>query len=183
MTTGQDSPTWGGAFSVLWRRLWPLLSLGVGVLLAAELGTHRTVSIAAFVPVLLIVYWQTTQTGTLSPWVVFAAGLFLDCVSQGPLGYWASIFVAAWALAGGLANAIGASALGMATIPALVLLAVAGLHAAIGLGFAVEGPTLSQAAIAIGVSLLAYPVLAGGLSVLTLDRRAQSTAAFASAGR
>ena len=183
MTTGQDSFTWGGAFSALWHHLWPVVSLGVGVLLAAEPATRSPVSIVAYVPVLVIVYWQTSQAGALSAWVMFAAGLFLDCVSHGPVGYWALIFLAGWALAGEQAHAAGNSAFAMAAIPALVLLAEAGLQAAISVGFAVEVPALSEVGTAMAVCLLAFPVLAGGLSVLTLDRRAQMTATFPSAGR
>ena len=45
-------------------------------------------------PFAAIHYWTRARDGHMSTWMVFAAGLTVDVLSYGPLGYWAMIYLA-----------------------------------------------------------------------------------------
>lgn len=46
-------------------------------------------------PVVAIHYWTLRHDAWIPEWCVFLAGLTLDVLTQGPLGYWALIYLAA----------------------------------------------------------------------------------------
>ena len=77
----------------------PVLALAVALLVAVQPRSGPAVSTAALVPVVVLVFWALQHPGSLSILAVFAAGLVLDCVSGGPLGFWALLYVAGFELA------------------------------------------------------------------------------------
>lgn len=50
-------------------------------------------------PVIAIHYWTLRHDAWIPEWVVFLAGLALDVLTQGPLGYWAFIYLLAHLIA------------------------------------------------------------------------------------
>ena len=46
-------------------------------------------------PVVAVHYWTLRHDAWLPEWVVFLAGLMLDILTHGPLGYWAFIYLLA----------------------------------------------------------------------------------------
>jgi rod shape-determining protein MreD len=47
-------------------------------------------------PVVAIYYWVLDRDAWLPEWIVFVAGLMLDILTQGPLGYWALVYLVAY---------------------------------------------------------------------------------------
>jgi rod shape-determining protein MreD len=50
-------------------------------------------------PVVAIYYWTLDRDAWLPEWSVFLAGLLLDVLTQGPLGYWALVYLIAYTVA------------------------------------------------------------------------------------
>ncbi len=50
-----------------------------------------------FLPVVAIHYWGLRRPELVPEWFVFMAGLCLDTLTHGPLGYWALVYLAAYA--------------------------------------------------------------------------------------
>lgn len=50
-------------------------------------------------PVIAIHYWTLRQPESLPEWSVFLAGLALDILTHGPLGYWSLIYLIAYVFA------------------------------------------------------------------------------------
>lgn len=50
-------------------------------------------------PIVAIYYWTLDRKAWLPEWGVFLAGLMLDILSQGPLGYWALIYLVTYVAA------------------------------------------------------------------------------------
>ena len=50
-------------------------------------------------PVVAIHFWSLRHPGLVPDWFVFFVGLSLDILTQGPLGYWSLIYLAAHVLA------------------------------------------------------------------------------------
>ena len=59
-------------------------------------------------PVIAIHYWSLRQPENVPEWLVFLAGLALDVLTHGPLGYWALIYLLAFVL-GVLSQPFGAA--------------------------------------------------------------------------
>lgn len=57
-----------------------------------------------FMPLIAIHHGAMDGRGRLPSWAVFAAGLTVDILSAGPLGYWSLIYLLAYALAVGTAG-------------------------------------------------------------------------------
>lgn len=85
-------------------------------------------------PVVAIHFWSLRHPGLVPDWFVFLAGLTLDILTQGPLGYWSLIYLAAHVLAVTTAPA-GAGGqlvrLGLFCLALVVVAAVAWLVASI----------------------------------------------------
>jgi rod shape-determining protein MreD len=47
-------------------------------------------------PVVAIYYWTRDDAAWLPEWVLFLCGLLLDVLTQGPLGYWALVYLVAY---------------------------------------------------------------------------------------
>ncbi len=50
-------------------------------------------------PIVAITYWTLDRDAWLPEWVVFLAGLMLDVLTQGPLGYWALVYLVTYVVA------------------------------------------------------------------------------------
>ena len=83
------------------RYIAPIASLAVLVLIAA-LPWGLPPEDRFFLPLLPVVaihYWSLRHGALIPEWVVFLAGLTLDILTHGPLGYWALIYLTAHMLA------------------------------------------------------------------------------------
>lgn len=49
--------------------------------------------LVSFLPFLAIHFWLDTRPSAMPPVIAFAAGLVMDVVTRGPLGFWASVFL------------------------------------------------------------------------------------------
>ncbi len=82
-----------------WRAgVLPTLSI-IGLTFAAVLpwglsSNYRFV--LPLLPIVAIYYWTLDRDGWLPEWIVFFAGLMLDILTQGPLGYWALVYLVAY---------------------------------------------------------------------------------------
>ncbi|MGQ0457014.1 MAG: hypothetical protein ACT4OU_08120 [Hyphomicrobium sp.] len=79
----------------------PMASVAVLVLLAAlpwGLPSQDRFFLP-LLPVIAIHYWSLRRHALLPEWAAFLAGLALDILTHGPLGYWSLIYLAAHAFA------------------------------------------------------------------------------------
>ena len=118
-------------------------------------------------PLAAIHHWSCDPARALSPTLVFTAGLGVDILTYGPLGYWALVFLVgagvSGALAGDLAEAGGAARwLAFAGVLAAVTVTAFAVASAYFGRIVAIAPMLAAAAL-LG---LAYPVLARGLAAL-----------------
>lgn len=92
---GQRSPRVGDV-SMTWSRfVAPIGSVAVLTLIAA-LPWGVPAADRFFLPLLPVVavhYWALRHDAWLPEWAVFIAGLTLDVLTHGPLGYWALIYL------------------------------------------------------------------------------------------
>jgi rod shape-determining protein MreD len=49
-------------------------------------------------PVVAIYFWTLDRDAWLPEWSIFLAGLLLDLLTQGPLGYWALVYLVAYVI-------------------------------------------------------------------------------------
>lgn len=82
-------------------RLVPTLSVAVLALLAVlPWGLPPDGRfVLPLLPFIAIHYWTSRHADRLSEWVPFAAGLSVDVLSDGPLGYWSLIYLVGYAIA------------------------------------------------------------------------------------
>jgi rod shape-determining protein MreD len=148
---------------------------GLSVLILAVLavlpwGGSDSVRFAiAMLPMMAIQYWATRRPQMMPISLVFAAGLLLDVLTHGPLGFWALLALAASALGrsdGALSSR--STALGRAVGYAFAMFALAGLAwviASVYFNRLVDWrPMVNGAAF----TVLLYPLLA--LLMMPVDR-------------
>lgn len=119
-----------------------------------------------FLPVIAIHYWSSRHPGRLSPLIPFAAGLLVDVLSNGPLGYWPLLYLTSALLAGEVVGAPGpgsAARSGLFVAALMVLVAAAwGVSSLYDFAVADWRPF----AWAAWVTALAYPPVAAVLGLL-----------------
>lgn len=96
----------GGALVV--AKLMASLTM-LGSCLVMSVGSSPAVgasSLAGLLPVLVVHAWSIVIPGALPVSIVFAAGLWVDAMSHGPLGFWALAYVVA-ALASDALGSVG----------------------------------------------------------------------------
>jgi rod shape-determining protein MreD len=171
MTGRFNSPATAGGMAaswrVLWRRVWPGVSLAIAVLIAAAPGGQGAFPVAALVPVMVIYYWVVTGAGGLPFVLVFAAGIVLDAVSYGPFGGWALVYVAVALLAATVAEFAHVSLVHRCAMLVACLSLASLLHVGLMLVFGTELPPVREVALAVGLAGAGYWVLAGLLAVAT----------------
>ena len=82
------------------KLLLPGLSLAV-ITLAAALpwGVSADVKpVVPMLPYLVCHFWTERRERAMPDWLVFAAGLVTDVLGQGPLGFWALVFLVGYAI-------------------------------------------------------------------------------------
>lgn len=82
------------------RYLFPLTSILLFTLVAAlpwGLPTEDRF-FPPFLPIVVIHFWGLRRPELVPEWFVFAAGLCLDILTHGPLGFWALVYLTAYAL-------------------------------------------------------------------------------------
>jgi rod shape-determining protein MreD len=75
-------------------------------------------------PVVAIYYWTLSRDAWLPEWVVFLAGLTLDILTNGPLGYWAFIYLIAHLIATLSAGVVVRGGAGRLALVGLTIVAV-----------------------------------------------------------
>lgn len=121
-------------------------------------------------PFVVIHYWMMRQPARVPEWLVFLCGVTLDVLTNGPLGFWALIYLA------GFAFAHVEAALETGTPVARALLCVAAL-ALMGITqwllssvYFWDAADWRPLALAVAWAALSYPVIAMLLRPLDLDR-------------
>jgi rod shape-determining protein MreD len=83
-------------------------------------------------PAAAVYMWTLNGKGWLPEWAVFAAGLMLDILSQGPLGYWALIYLLAHLMATMTSESALTSKLGRVGVLVSALVGLAAIAWAVG---------------------------------------------------
>ncbi len=111
--------------------VWVLIAVIVS---AVPWGLPATTGfVLPLVTAMLVFLFASRTTPGLPPWFAFLAGMLTDMLTAGPLGYWAFIFLVAYAL--GRAVAFSAAPRGMLSLLSAYVLS-AGLTAATAWGVA-----------------------------------------------
>ena len=161
----------------LWRVALPLLSLAVITLIAVVplgLGTQWRF-VPTFLPIIVIHYWADRralhQTSSGLPVVlVFAAGIAVDAMTNGPLGYWALVYLATTGfsmLVGPKLSESGVSRWLRFVVTAVAASAIAWIIASIYFSTLAETMPL---ALAWGVICLGEPLIVGALTLAAPQR-------------
>ena len=89
-------------------RLIPALTIIVAtVLVALPWGmAAENRFLLPLLPLIVIHFWTLRRPGDVAEWWVFVAGLSLDILTNGPIGYWALIYLLGYAAAV-LSHALG----------------------------------------------------------------------------
>ncbi|MBL8565239.1 MAG: rod shape-determining protein MreD [Hyphomicrobiaceae bacterium] len=154
------------------RIVVPSLTLVVGTLIAAlPWGTGFDARLVAPLLVAAMLFsWNVRRRSAVPEWIAFACGLTMDVTGQGPLGYWAMIYLLAFVLAALFRETRRASSENGSTQRFLrYLVAVIALAlTAWGLAslYALERVDVVAPALAALISSLAYPFVAGFIGVL-----------------
>jgi rod shape-determining protein MreD len=149
----------------------PALSvLSMAVLAVLPWGGDDAVRFAiALMPMMSIQYWAARRPGILPTTLVFAAGLFVDVMSSGPLGFWSLLALLALALGrleGLVTERSTPAGRAAACLCALVVLAAATWAvASVYFNHVVDWRALARGALYVAA---AYPLLA--LVLLPIDR-------------
>ncbi len=146
--------------------LLPALSLALALIVAVQPGGTVMFSAAALAPLLVVHYWTISVPSVLPIGVVFAAGLLTDALSQGPLGFWALLYVASYELA---ARAAPFARIAVwrhmaALVASLLLLTL--LQALIVALYTWQAPQFQEASFVALCAALTYPALMVMLSLL-----------------
>ncbi|MFT3730473.1 MAG: rod shape-determining protein MreD [Hyphomicrobium sp.] len=83
------------------RLLTPILSVAALTIVAVlpwGLPTDDRF-VLPLLPIVAIIYWTLDRDAWLPEWAIFLAGLMLDALTQGPLGYWALVYLIAYVVA------------------------------------------------------------------------------------
>lgn len=159
------------------HHLLPTATLMLGVVLAMlpwTLGEHHRF-VLPFGPLMVIYFWSS-RASALAAVVVFLAGLTVDVLSYGPLGYWALVYLLGSALVAlamrvPVLEPILNSAFGECALFAGLMAIVAGITWVLALAY--FGVDIAWAVLAWSAALvaLAYPIVRAML--LSLERLVQ----------
>lgn len=133
-------------------------------------------------PLVAIHYWIVRGTARIAEWFVFLAGLTLDVLTNGPLGYWSIMYLGGHALSTMLAPRARALRFGGWASLMVVTAALSVVIFAVTSLYAFEIADWRPLVIAAFAAASAYPVLAGLLSLFEDRPRAEGGAAASSAG-
>lgn len=165
------------------RTILPMMVVGLLVVIAA-LPIGLALEHRFFLPLLpvvaITVYSCGDEQRTLSDWFVFLCGLVLDVLSNGPLGYWALMYLAAHVVSNATAGSADGSWSQRLKRLAMTLSLVATLAWLVAsvyyFTWAEPLPYVFGAALALAASLVIMPLLT---SFHRSDRDARLTTGFA----
>lgn len=82
------------------RMALPVATIALAVLLASARwhASPQLALVAPFLPVVVVRHWAARAPRLLPEWAVALAGLCVDAVSQGPMGFWALVYLVAYGL-------------------------------------------------------------------------------------
>lgn len=173
-----------------WRFALPPLSLVFAIVLAVSPGIDLELMIAALTPVLVIIFWAVWSCPTtayqtaavraspalaerfggmagLPASALFVAGLFVDAVTNAPMGYWSLIYLLARQVAVRCRDIAQTSFVGHMALVAGTVFAVLCVQALIGLAYAHAWPNIADGIITVVLAMPVYGLLAFGLGALT----------------
>ena len=160
MTPTADARTDPSTLAGPWAAVLPVTSLLGAQLIALQPAAGlAAVSTAAFVPCLVMTYWTVQHPGSLSLISVFAAGLILDCVTSGPIGFLALVYVAAFELARVLRPFASGGLWRHALVLVVILAAVVGLQGLMVALTHLEWPSFMGSGLAAFSAVFVYPVV------------------------
>ncbi|WP_045836613.1 rod shape-determining protein MreD [Hyphomicrobium sp. 99] len=114
---------------MMWLRfLMPVISVVV-LTLAAALPWGLAAEdrfVLPLLPVIAIYEWTRDPDAWLPEWVIFIAGLTLDVLTQGPLGYWALVYLFAYVVALIASRTSAETVIGRMALIAFAIIAVTG---------------------------------------------------------
>lgn len=117
-------------------------------------------------PIILIYEWALRGAERLPPWVPFTAGLSIDVLTAGPLGYWSLVYLIGYILAVEIGSRFMSNAAnhwpGFMVVLALTVAAAWGIASLYFLELAETGGYIWAALL----TLIAYPVGAGIVALL-----------------
>jgi rod shape-determining protein MreD len=123
-----------------------------------------------FLPFVAIHYWLLRQPHRVPEWLVFACGLGLDVLTNGPLGFWSLIYLVGFAFAHLQVSWDSDTPLSRAIL-CLVALAVIGLAEwTLSSLYFWQTADWRPLAIAVVWAALSYPLIAVALHLLEVDR-------------
>jgi rod shape-determining protein MreD len=178
MSTRWPQTSQTGRTSGVLRRLLPPLLLVAAVVVAVLPGVPQPFSLASLLPVLVIHAWSLRGGDHIPAIAACGAGLIVDAVSNGPLGYFALLYLMTArlaAMARGLAGG-GWVAHGLAVGANLAALAI--LQWAIVLVFELKPVGIAQLLEATAMAIVAYPLAALALRMAEPAPPALQMAAF-----
>ncbi|MEZ5844264.1 MAG: hypothetical protein R3D27_11120 [Hyphomicrobiaceae bacterium] len=157
-----------------WAVLLPTLSLAVATLFAivpAGLGDDWRF-VPALLPVALAHYWTDrrltdTDAPALPALLLFASGLAIDAMTNGPLGYWALVYLAASGFAHALGPLMMRAGLHRWVRFVLTMILVAGLAWSIASLYFASPAAVLPIGLAAAVIALAEPIIATVLAAAT----------------
>ncbi len=126
--------------------------------------------ILPMLPLAVIHYWTLRHPGSIADWMAFASGLTVDLLTNGPLGFWALVYLLGfatavvarpWADTGALGRwVVFAFSMIVVTIAAWFVLSV----------YTLSWPNILPLLKAWCAVTLGYPVFAGVMRVLDISR-------------
>lgn len=153
----------------LTNRFLPIFSVALLALIAVlpwGLSTDKRF-VLPLLPYVAIYFWNSRYSGLLPEWVPFVAGLSVDVLSNGPLGFWSLIYLLGYILSSKMRHIFGGVGAGrwLMFLSSLTLLLIAswGITSLYSLEKAEWGPFIWAALLA----GLAYPILSRILASLS----------------
>ncbi|MGD9785808.1 MAG: hypothetical protein AB7E80_05245 [Hyphomicrobiaceae bacterium] len=152
------------------RTLSPLIVLALAVLAALPwgLGDHLRM-LPPFIPALAIYVLGTERRGAVPEMIAFIAGLSVDAMTQGPLGYWGLIYLFASFAAVVVPPPAGRVLAGWAMFVPISIALVLTAYV-VGLVYAMALLPLAPFAAAVVLLVVAYPFAAILLAPLVRSR-------------
>ncbi len=165
-----------------WSRfLLALASIAV-LTLAAALPWGLPTSdrfVLPLLPVVAISYWTIDPDAWLPEWVIFLAGLSLDVLTHGPLGYWALVYLFTYVVAIFASRVAVEGGVGRIVLLACIVIAVTGFAWLAASFYFLEildlAPFARGAMFAVISALLITPVLGSLRAVLKPIRTVRLT--------
>lgn len=169
------------------RSFGPPASVGLVALLSAlPWGLSPEIRfVMPLIPFVAIHFWIVRDEEAFGEWFVFSAGLMLDVLTNGPLGFWSIVYLIGYALSTMLAEQARTRPLGGWAALVVVVSCLAVVEWAVSSLYFLELMDWRPLALAALFAAAAYPVLALvlGLAFDATGRRGQTGAGLGGLSR